>query len=206
MGGETHPNDPIWKCKIMKSGTSRPGARVAILPPMRLVCAFVAAALAACTGEINNGPANGQPDAGPPPPDAFIPLSAKELLAKWSGCMTLDNFQTAKMALQWGTLTTDTQKECQFCHQDGAYGFLATTNETTFFDGITKHSSFMSMYFTTDVPNQKVIINTSAFQGANSAVGHPTFNYLTNQGMTALNEFYMATAAVTPCDPPKMID
>ena len=190
----------------LKSRASGHGAGVAQLFPMRLVPVFLfaAVALAACTGEIQNG--QGQPDAAIAPDAPPVMLSARELLAKWSGCMTLTNFQSAKMALQWGTLTTDTAKECQFCHQDGAYGFIATTNEDAFFPAITQHSSFMSMYFTTDVPNQKVIINTAAFQGANSAAGHPQFNYQMNQGMTALNDFWMTTSAITTCDPPKMID
>jgi len=160
--------------------------------------------LGACVAVLP-GPGEGQTDGGSRTPDAST-ASTLALLKQWSGCMTLTNFQTADMAHAWGTLVTSTAKQCQNCHQDGQYGFVATEDEAAFFSKITEHSSFMSMYFSADVANNKVVINTSSFKGANSTVGHPPFDPVTNQGMTALNTFYTATAANTACEAPKMTD
>jgi hypothetical protein len=64
----------------------------------------------------------------------------------------------------------------------------------------------MAMYFTVDPATEKVVINTGSFKAANSSPGHPKFNADTNAGMTSLTTFYMATAANTACDAPRMVD
>ena len=170
---------------------------------MRVVTLLGAVLLSACVAELP-GPGGTQPDGGDPsgPPSA----TALAMLKQWSGCMTLANFTAADMANAWGTLLTSTSKQCQNCHDDGQYGFVATQDEESFFAKVTQHSSFMAMYFSADVPNNKVVINTTSFKGANSSVGHPQFNPLMNQGMTALTAFHTATAANTACEAPKMID
>lgn len=128
------------------------------------------------------------------------------LLQQWSGCMTLGNFQTADMAQAWGTLLTSNGKQCQNCHANGEYGFIATSDETLFFETISKHSGYLAKYFTADVINSKVNINTASFELANTAVDHPRFNATANQGMTALTTFYGATVNRTTCDAPTLID
>jgi hypothetical protein len=154
-----------------------------------------ATALAACAGSVDGE------GTGPPPPDA---PTTKDILREWSGCMTQTNFQAADMASAWGTLVSSGNKQCQNCHGDGAYGFFASSDQQPFFDAITKHSSWMAMYFS--VSAGKVVINKDSFKAANSEVGHPTFDAENNQGMTALTNFYNATLAMTACEPPRMID
>ncbi len=154
-------------------------------------------------------PSNEQPDAGvvtPPPPDGPPPPNALMLLQQWSGCMTLENFQAADMAQAWGTLLTSNGKQCQNCHENGEYGFIATSNATVFYDTISKHSGYLAKYFSADVANSKVKINTASFELANTAAGHPQFNTASNQGMTALTTFYGATVNRVTCDAPTLID
>jgi hypothetical protein len=179
------------------------------VPAMRIVVCF-AIVLAGCIGDLPQpGPVQNQPDAGvdaPKPIDAPPPKDAATLMKDFSGCLTRANFDTANMASAWGTLLTSTAKQCQNCHQDGAYSFIATSDGDKFFSAISMHSYYMAMYFTADVPNQKVIVNMSSFQAANSASGHPPFNYTTNQGIDALNAFYGSTIAVSPCAAPTLVD
>jgi hypothetical protein len=185
------------------------GARIAKCDDVRFVVALVTSlAVTACIGPVT-GPGGGggdQPDGGTVrQPDARV-VDIKAIFRLWSGCMTLTNFQTANMATAWPQVTTNDGKQCINCHSEGQYNFIATDDETAFFNGISQHSYFMAKYFAVDTATEKVIVNTLSFKGANSTVGHPKFNADMNQGMTALNTFYTATAANTACDPPRMVD
>lgn len=173
---------------------------------MRIVPVLASVALAGCIGDVPSGSGSGSNNGSNTVPDAGLTDTAKSLLMHWSGCMTLANFQTAGMAAAWGTLLTLDNKQCQGCHNLGAYGFIATEDEAKFFEAITLHSSYMSMYFTADVPAGTVIVNTVSFKAANSSLDHPKFDPVNNTGMMALNAFHATTAAITTCDPPKMID
>ena len=137
------------------------------------------------------------------------PIDPIEVLKKWSGCMSIANFQTAQMAAKWGSLGTQTNQTCQNCHQAGLYVFIATTNETTFFDMITKHKDYLLKYFTVDGTG-KVIINESSMTNAGVTIpSHPRFNPTVNQGMTALKTFYdstMARQTANTCDPVRLVD
>lgn len=177
--------------------------------------AWIALLLTGCVGTVSDPgpgptpPAMEQPDAGivtPPTPDAPPPPTALELMQKWSGCMTIDDFKAANMASAWGTLLTSNGKQCQNCHGGGEYGFIATTDETLFFNTISKHSGYLAKYFAADVAASKVNVSMGSFQAANATLGHPPFNPTDNQGITALNLFYTATAGRTTCDPPKLVD
>jgi len=138
------------------------------------------------------------------------------LLAQWSGCMTLANFNAATMAVAWGTLTTDDGRQCQNCHVNGAEGFIATTESTKLFDVISSNKQYMLQYFTVDLKDlatAKIIVNTAPFlavsQGKDPHREHPQFDALKNQGMVALGVFYDATmnakaAAGPSCGPSKL--
>jgi hypothetical protein len=171
---------------------------------------WIALLVTGCIGAVPDPPppAYEQPDAAvaPLPPDGPPPPSALMLLQQWSGCMTLANFQTAQMAQAWGTLLTSNGKQCQNCHGSGEYGFIATSNETLFFETVSKHSGYLAKYFSADVANSKVKINTASFELADGAVDHPRFNVASNQGMTALTTFYGATVNRAACDAPTLVD
>ena len=168
---------------------------------MRLVGACVL--LAACFGGISEDGGGG--DGGMRGPDARI-VDVKGILRTWSGCMTLANFQTANMTTAWSTLASSDGKTCQNCHSEGQYSFIATDDETAFYSGISQHSYFMLKYFLVDTANEKVTVNTTSFKTANSAIGHPKFNFTMNAGITALTSFYNATVANAACGTPTMID
>lgn len=139
----------------------------------------------------------------PPPVDPI------EVLKKWSGCMTLANFQTAKMTQVWGALATSSNQRCTNCHQDGLYGMIITNVEQTYFDTISKHKDYLLMYFTVDSMG-KVIINTASMAAAGVTLqDHPRFDPVNNAGMPALNTFYQSTLAAQTagtCGPPTLVD
>jgi len=175
---------------------------------------LTAVLLAGCMGSIPDpGPGNTgtTPDAGTPPVEvdaAPPPPDAKTLLANWSGCMTLANFQAANMTQAWGNLTTDGQKECSNCHGTGQFGVIISKDENLFFQLISQHSSYLITYFT--VQGSEVVIDSAQFEnaGVNDA-SHPRFNPTTNAGMTALQTFYDSTKAAQAagtCGTPTLVD
>src|SRR5262245_21716683 len=167
---------------------------------MRTAIVLVSAMLAGCLGEITDLDPNSGPDPEVPPEVTHAEFR------KWSGCMTMTNFQTASMKTAWSTLTTNQGKQCLNCHDQGAYNFIASDDETAFFTGLSQHSYFMAMYFKVDPTTKKVEINTDAFKAANNAAGHPLFNWSSNQGLSALTAFHAATAANPACEPSRMLD
>lgn len=139
----------------------------------------------------------------PPPVDPI------QVLKKWSGCMTLANFNTAQMAQKWGNLAADGQK-CSNCHGQGAFAFITSTNAQTMFDLMTKHKDYLLKFFTVDGTG-KVIVNLASLTNAGTTLeGHPRFDATNNAGTLALQQYYTATAALmegtTPCDPPRLLD
>ena len=169
---------------------------------MRTTLVLIASLLAGCFGEITD---LDDSRTNPTAPDAQT-FDAKAVFRQWSGCMTMTNFQTASMATSWTQLTTNDGKQCVNCHDQGAYNFIASDDETAFFTGLSQHSYFLAMYFKVDPATKKVEINTDSFKGANTTAGHPRFNATSNQGLTALTTFHAATAANTACEPPRMLD
>ena len=136
----------------------------------------------------------------------------KEVLKKFSGCLTIADFNTAQMAQRWGALAADNAQKCLNCHQGGTAGFIVSTNADLFFKVMTENSAYMLKYFTVDsnVTPMKVVINTGSMTSAGvTLVGHPRFNPTTNAGMTALKSFYdlaMAKQAAGTCTAPLIKD
>lgn len=157
----------------------------------------ITAWLAAEAAERNNG-------SQPPPIDPVAKLR------EWSGCMSIDNFNTAQMALRWGGLAAQNQQQCRNCHGGGAFAFMSGNGQAQaqiFFDTITTQKDLLLKYFTVDAMGQ-VIINNASFQNAGVVLeSHPKFDPMTNLGMTALIEFYDLTKArqtAATCDPPRL--
>jgi hypothetical protein len=126
------------------------------------------------------------------------------LLNQWSACLTLTNFQTAKMAQQFGQMQTNNGARCESCHSDGGNGnFIVTEIENTYYTVVDTDVTYMSQYFNVDlsggIPSAKVIVNDITFMGVSQAkpphVEHPTFNWTNSQGKTALDQLYTLTAA-----------
>ena len=143
------------------------------------------------------------------------------VLNNWSACMSLTNFKTANMASAWGNMQTNNGTRCAACHSTGGYGMLITGVESTdpaggppgLFTVLSTNQYYMVMYFAVDLSdvtrdasgklaNAKMKVNMDSFKGVAEGLPphtqHPTFNYQTNNGMTALQTFYTSTmAAVT---------
>lgn len=154
------------------------------------------------------------------------------LMNEWSACMNITDFNTANMATAWGQMQTNGGSRCESCHVTGGYGMIVTQiAETTptggpgLFTTIATNKYYMIPYFTVDLTKPsvgptgagkmgQVIINTTSFEGVARQqpphTEHPTFNPDTNQGMTALKQFYDLTMAkvtaggcgTTKLDPP----
>jgi len=125
-------------------------------------------------------------------------VDPRKVLADFSGCLTIADFNTAQMAQKWSALSADNNQKCLNCHQGGGDGFIVNTNADLFFKIISEQSAYMLKYFSVDTSGTpaKVVVNTGSFMNAGQMiVGHPRFNPTTNAGMTALKAFYDLAAA-----------
>ena len=140
------------------------------------------------------------------------PEDPKDTLRKFSGCLTLADFQTAQMAQKWGALAADNNQKCLNCHQGGTAGFIVSTNSELFFQVISEQSAYMLKYFAVDTSTSpyKIVVNTGSMTNAGvTLAGHPRFNPTINAGMDALRAFYdLAVAKQTAgaCGPPLLKD
>jgi hypothetical protein len=156
--------------------------------------------------------------AGGPPvqPGGESPADATVRLTKeWSGCMTLQNFQTANMKA-WGRMQAQNSTS-KSCHNTGSWGNIADEQDTPFFTVISTSKNYMAMYFSVDMTagtaSAKMIINTRSFAGVGQGlpphIEHPRFNPTTNAGMTALQKFYDLTVqnkTMGMCGPPTLMN
>ena len=154
------------------------------------------------------------------------------LMNEWSACMNITDFNTANMATAWGQMQTNQGSRCESCHATGGYGMIVTQVAETvpngppgLFTTIATNKYYTIQYFSVDLTQPgvgptgtgkmgKIIINKTSFEGVAKAqpphTEHPTFNADTNQGMTALQQFYDLTMAkvtaggcgATKLDPP----
>jgi cytochrome c553 len=139
----------------------------------------------------------------------------------WSSCMTLTDFQSADMTNQFGRMQAQNPNEqCQQCHDTGYEGMIITSVESRYYSYLSQHSRYMLQYFAFDltqgIQNAKIIVNQTSFMAVSQAkpphTQHPTFDATTNQGMTALGNWYdlinMKVMAAGPngCGPTQLID
>ena len=124
-----------------------------------------------------------------------------DLLQQWSGCMTLTNFNTAKMADSWADQVETSEGYCNVCHVNGYMGMIATQQATDMFTALSTNRNYLITYFavdTTVTPNA-VVMNTLGFKAMSDGQvpfsSHPEFNATTNAGLTALQTFYTSTQA-----------
>jgi mono/diheme cytochrome c family protein len=130
--------------------------------------------------------------------------ASQRVLAQWSSCMTKPNFDAANMANAWGNMTANNNQRCSNCHASGDGGFIATVDSQLFFDVVSSNKYYMLQYFNVkldlaNLANSAIEINTKSFTGVSNGQDphreHPRFNALTNNGMTALKNFYDTTKA-----------
>ncbi|MDB4963903.1 MAG: hypothetical protein JWP01_3902 [Myxococcales bacterium] len=146
---------------------------------------------------------NGQPMQPTTPGVETLSAATERVLSEFAGCMSLTNFKTANMAQAWGNLNANNNQQCENCHATGGEGFIATQQEALFYNVVSTKKYFFLQYLTVDLTGgaemAKVIMNTVSFKGVSEGLDphreHPRFNAATNQGMTALKNFYDATMA-----------
>jgi hypothetical protein len=127
------------------------------------------------------------------------------LLNQWSACLSLTNFQSAKMAQQFGAqMQTNGGARCESCHATGGNGnFIVTEVENTYYSVVDTDVTYMAQYFTVDlsqgVPSAKVIVNDLTFYGVSKAAPphteHPTFQWDNSIAKAAVDQLYTLTTA-----------
>jgi hypothetical protein len=144
------------------------------------------------------------------------------LLAKFSGCMTQTDFDSAGVATAWANKTTNTTNTaCQQCHVNASY-FLANADSTRMFQILSTAANpqggwFLEYFFTvdtTDPTNLKMVINRDYInQAATGLDQHEKFNIDTDNGggtpsaYTRLTTFFnaaMAKMTAGTCGPPTL--
>jgi hypothetical protein len=146
---------------------------------------------------------NVPPGTTPPTTGETLSQATERVLSGFAGCMQYTDFQTANMANAWGNLTATNNQQCENCHATGGEGFIASRSSQFFYDVVSTKKYFFLQYFTVDLTQgataAKVVINQASFlgvsQGQDPHREHPRFNATTNNGMTALTQFYNATMA-----------
>jgi hypothetical protein len=195
-------------------------SRCTVAHPMRsaLLIPLLLGSLGGCALVFDDDGSPGDPG-GPPEPDTdhpsdpVPPLTAKEVLAEWSGCMSLPNFKTANMAGAWSQITS-ANGNCTTCHAAGSRELPISSNPEAFFKVLSEHTSTLLLFFSLDLTNPpgKVVIHPSPLQaigsGAPPHTAHPRFTVGLGP-ISALGTFYnttMARKVSGECDPPRLID
>ena len=148
------------------------------------------------------------------PPGQESPADATvRLINEWSGCMTQANFVAANMTA-WGNMRAN-NSACKTCHVSGEFGQIASDAVNPFFTVISTNKYYMAQYFSVDLANKKMIINTKSFTGVGTGLAphteHPRFTLQGSTGMTALQKFYdltvaNKTAVPTKCGPSTLMN
>ncbi len=147
---------------------------------------------------------NGQPGGTDPVTGTeTLGAAAERVLQQFAGCMNIDDFRVANFADAWGNLGSG-EGDCKVCHENGGEGYIATDQETKFFQRLTKNKWEFLMYFTPDLTEGAVGAtmreNRASFYGVAEGLDphreHPRFNAGDNsQGIIALKQFTVLTAA-----------
>jgi hypothetical protein len=141
------------------------------------------------------------------------------LMQKWSGCLTQTNFDAANMAGIWGNIQANGVPggNCKNCHATGENTMVASDvgqGPSGMFALLSNCKACILQYFSVDLVNQKIIVNTTNIPSVVAAKvphsSHPVANNNNNPnlqtGMTALTTFYtstMASLTAGTCGPPK---
>jgi hypothetical protein len=138
-----------------------------------------------------------------PPPTGTPPQTSLQALAQFSGCMTIDDWNTSQV-YEWANKGTD-QGACKSCHSDGAGGYYANNDPNMMFM-MNRYEVFIRTFFTTKVDAltglPTVIVNETKIRLKSNTTGHPQFNPDSGSQMQYLHDFYdlvMARMAAGTC-------
>lgn len=138
-------------------------------------------------------------DSGIPPGGPAAPTTSREALARWSACMTLEDWNQSQV-YQWANKGSD-RGQCVSCHNQGAGGFYASANRQEMFE-MNRYEIYIMTFFTArpkDITNPslgyEVVVNEQKLRAKAQAVGHPSYNADGGNQMTYLRNFYNLTKA-----------
>jgi len=164
---------------------------------------------------------NGQPSQPSMPGVETLSQATERVLSQFAGCMQQTDFNAANMGPAWGNMNTNNNSQCHDCHVNGGEGYIAANDNTFMYSVVSTKKYYSLQYFTVDLTQgaagAKVVVNKASFVGVANGQDphreHPRFQCAsvtncTNQGMTALTQFYNATMArvgmsATVCPTPK---
>jgi mono/diheme cytochrome c family protein len=115
-----------------------------------------------------------EPD--PQEPDPIGPTNSRQMMAQFSACMTLDNWNASEV-YRWANKGS-AQGTCSSCHSYGAGGFYANNDPNEMFE-MTRYEIFLSGLFTVRVnPDETMdmLVNEQKLRNKSNVVGHPTYN------------------------------
>jgi len=126
-----------------------------------------------------------------PPPTGGTPTTSLQALAQFSGCMTIDDWNTSQV-YEWANKGSD-QGACKSCHSDGAGGYYASGDPNMMYT-MNRYEVFIRTFFTTKVDPvtgaPTVIVNETKIRDKATTTGHPQFNPDGGSQMQYLHDFY----------------
>lgn len=135
------------------------------------------------------------PGAPPAPPEPQTP-QAMDLMARFAGCMTQQNWTAANMN-QWATKRTSGGTKCAHCHELGQGRFLATEQANNVAPNMfigNRYMTFIGGFFT--VQGDQVVAAHQRLANTCGRIGHPPCPYSTqDRAYQALEQFVSMTNA-----------
>jgi hypothetical protein len=152
---------------------------------------------------------------GGEPTEPGGPTDSRTLLAEWSGCMTLENWEASNMG-DWDNKGTN-NGACANCHNEGQFWININPNSEIMFE-MNRYELFITGFFAPKmnpdgtgeiVPAYDKLVRVG--QGNTAGSLHPTFNtdIENDQYFQYLTEFYELTKALKDagqCGPPGFPD
>lgn len=138
------------------------------------------------------------PGTPPDPTDpTAVPKTSREALAKFSACMSINDWQNSQI-YTWADKGSD-RGQCMSCHNQGAGGFYASDDDNEMFE-MNRYEIFITTFFTakpldvTDLTKGYTIaVNEPKLIAKSNAVGHPSYNATGGNQMQYLRDFYDLT-------------
>ncbi|MEJ7602622.1 MAG: hypothetical protein WKG01_32320 [Kofleriaceae bacterium] len=169
---------------------------------------LIALCLAGCVAFEGSPPTT--PDATPVVPDATV-IDGSETLAeaservttRFQACMMLTDFVESNMTI-WAELAAGApQGKCINCHGNGEYGFIASSDPTTFFEALRMTKILLLQYLTPDLtegPSRaNMMVNTNHLLTVGQGEGGMHSMFEPQPGLDAAERFVAATQARAGC-------
>lgn len=108
-----------------------------------------------------------------------VDADSRQLLAQWSGCMTIANWDAADMG-DWADKNAEGGTVCSSCHNDGLHRFNTNTTNNDMF-AMNRYELFIIGFFTVklnlDGTGEIIPAYDKLERMGNGTTLHPTFNY-----------------------------